>query len=190
MMQIITESKSTLCQIQNILYKMLLWHQFPPLIRYHSEKQEKDYALLLSFVGQARLRFAGVHSLFLAFWCTMIEIDNVTERFTFLAPHVSAIPWYSLLQMLFFRPMYLHLSLFMTCRCFSACLSCTIASTSCLFWDLRILPSQIFHLHPTFSMICRCFSSKFCIFNLRKSIIADIFTKIISTTPAKQSLAL
>ena len=65
--------------------------------------------------------------------------------------------------MLFFRPMYLHLSLFMTCRCFSACLSCTITSTSCLFWDFRILPSQIFHLHPTFSMTCGCFSSKLCI---------------------------
>ena len=171
-------------------------------------KQEKDYALLLSFVGQARLRFAGVHSLFLALWCIVIKIDGTMRIFTFLmsvvsiscgylllqifflAPHVSAIPWYSLLRMLFFRPMYLHHSLFMTCRCFSACLSCTIASTSCLFWDLRILPSQIFHLHPTFSMTYRCFSSKFCIFNLRKSIIADIFTKIISTTPAKQSLAL
>ena len=84
----------------------------------------------------------------------------------FVATVVSAIPWYSLLRMLFFRPMYLHLSLFMTCRCFSACLSCTIASTSCLFWDLRILPSQILHLHPTFSMPCGCFSLKLCIHNL------------------------
>ena len=30
-----------------------------------ASKQEKDYALLLSFVGQARLQFAGLHSLFL-----------------------------------------------------------------------------------------------------------------------------
>ena len=38
--------------------------------------QEKDYAFLLSFVGQARLQFAGLHSLFLALWCTVIEIGG------------------------------------------------------------------------------------------------------------------
>ena len=75
--------------------------------------------------------------------------------------------------MLLFRPMYLHHSFFMTCRCFSACLSCTIASTSCLFWDLRILPSQIFHLHPTFSMPCGCFSLKLRILDLLVQCFAD-----------------
>ena len=29
-----------------------------------------------SFVGQARLQFAGLHSLFLALWCTVIEIGG------------------------------------------------------------------------------------------------------------------
>ena len=29
-----------------------------------------------SFVGQARLQFAGLHSLFLALWCTVIEIGE------------------------------------------------------------------------------------------------------------------
>ena len=81
--------------------------------------------------------------------------------------------------MLFFRSMYLHLALFMTCRCFSACLSCTIASTSCLFWDLRILPSQIFHLHPTFSMTCGCSSVKLCILNLFFQRFADTPIKIV-----------
>ena len=47
-----------------------------PLIWYHNEKQEKDYALLLSFVGQARLQFAGLHSLCLALWCAVIEIGG------------------------------------------------------------------------------------------------------------------
>ena len=115
------------------------------------QSKKKDYALLLNFVGQARLQFAGLHSLFLAFWCIVIEIDGAMRRFAFLGSDVS-ISWiYLLLQMLFwqlmylqdldirfcrcsfFRPTYLHLALFMTCRCFSACLTCTIASTSCLF---------------------------------------------------------
>ena len=94
-----------------------------------------------------------------------------------LAADVSAIPWYSLLQMLFWGPAYLQLALLWTCRCFSAYLSCTIASASCLFWDLRILPSQILHLHPTFSITWRCSPSKFCIFNPLESTIADIVAR-------------
>ena len=87
--------------------------------------------------------------------------------------------WYSLLQMLFFRPMYLQLALLWTCRCFSVCLACIIASTSCFFWDLKILPSQILQLHHTFSITCGCSSSKFCIFNPPKSIISDISPNIL-----------
>ena len=60
-----------------------------------------------------------------------------------------------------------------SCRYFLACLACIIASTSCLFWDLKILPSQIFHLHPTFSITCGCFSLKFCILNLLFLCLAD-----------------
>ena len=91
----------------------------------------------------------------------------------FVATIVSAIPWYSLSQMLSLGPMYLQLAFLWTCRCFSTCLPCTIASTSFLFYALRILPSQILHLHPTFSMICGCFPSKFCIFNLLFLWLAD-----------------
>ena len=47
-------------------------------------RQGKDYAILLSFVGQARLQFAGLHSLFLAWRCTVIEICGTMRRFTFL----------------------------------------------------------------------------------------------------------
>ena len=98
-----------------------------PLIRYHSEKQEKDYALLLSFVGQARLRFAGVHSLFLAFWCTVIEIGGTMRRFTFLVSDVS-ISWvYLLSQMLFLKLMYLHWLNIRRCRCL--CGNCCICNT-------------------------------------------------------------
>ena len=56
--------------------------------------QEKDYALLLSFVGQARLQFAGLHSLFLALWCTVIEIGGAMR------------------DLLFWNLMYLHPGLF------------------------------------------------------------------------------
>ena len=91
-----------------------------------------------------------------------------------LTTDVSALPRYSLLQMLFLGSPYLLLAFHWTCRYFSSCLSCTIASTSCLFWDLRILPSQILHLHLTFSITWGCSPSKFCIFNFRKSTIADI----------------
>ena len=84
----------------------------------------------------------------------------------FVATIVSAIPWYSLSQMLSLGPMYLQLTFLWTCRYFSTCLPCTIASTSCLFWDLRILPFQILHLHPTFSITWRCFSLKLCILTL------------------------
>ena len=43
----------------------------------------KDYTLLLSFVGQARLQFAGLHSLFLALWCTVIEIGGMMKDLLF-----------------------------------------------------------------------------------------------------------
>ena len=109
-----------------------------------------------------------------------------------MATVVSAISWYSLLQMLFFRPIYLHLSLFMTCRCFSACLSCinciyilpflgfedtsfaNFSSASHVFYDLRILLIEIVHPLRALSILCGYSSSKFCIFNPRKSPIADI----------------
>ena len=47
----------------------------------------------------------------------MIEIDRMPERFTFLAPHVSAHLAYLLLQMLFLRPMYLQDLDIRYCRC-------------------------------------------------------------------------
>ena len=58
--------------------------------------------------------------------------------------------------MLFLESMYLQLAFLWACRYFSSCLSCTIASASCLFWDLKILPLQILHLHLTFSITWRC----------------------------------
>ena len=105
-----------------------------------------------------KIYFSGI-------WCIYI-LGLFATADAFLTTDVSALPWYSLSQMLFFRPMYLQLAFLRTCRYFSACLSCTIASTSCFFWDLKILPSQILHLHLTFSITWGCFSLKFCILNL------------------------
>ena len=65
-----------------------------------NSKQEKDYALLLSFVGQARLQFAGLHSLFLALWCTVIEIGR------------------AMMDLLFWDLMYLYPGFICCRRCF------------------------------------------------------------------------
>ena len=92
---------------------------------------------------------------FSGIWCIYI-LGLFACADALLVADVSAIPWYSLLQMIFSWPMYLQLAFLWTCRCFSACLSCTIASASCLFWDLKILPLQILHLHPIFSITWRC----------------------------------
>ena len=97
----------------------------------------------------------------------------------FVATDVSARPWYSLLQMLFWQLLYLQLTFLWACRYFSACLACTIASASCLFWDLKILPLQILHLHLTFSITWRCSPVKLRIRNLLFQCFADAPIKIL-----------
>ena len=105
-------------------------------------------------------------------WCICKTlIFSVAD--TLFGINVSTRLWYSLLQMLFWESMYLQLTFLRTCRYFSACLSCTIASTSCLFWDLKILPLQILHLHPTFSITWRCSPVKLRIRNLLFQYFAD-----------------
>ena len=85
--------------------------------------------------------------------------------------------WYSLLQMFFSWPMYLQLAFLWACRCFSACLACTIASASHIFDNLRMLLIEIIHPQLALSITCRYSPQKFCIFNPRKSTIADIVTQ-------------
>ena len=122
-------------------------------------------------------------------WCICAGLIFAVAN-TLLAADVSARPWYSFLQILFFRPMYLQLAFLWTCRCFSSCLSCTIASTSCFFWDLRMLPSQILHLHHTFSITWGYSPTKFCIFNLFFPWLADTpnqnFASSIHENPLSQ----
>ena len=116
--------------------------------------------------------------LFLDLWCTVIEIGGAMKDLLFwciyimwlfavadilLAVDVSALPWYPLLQMLFSWPTYLQLALLWTCRCFSACLTCTIASTSHVFDNVWMLLIKILHLQPTLSIPCRYSPVKLCI---------------------------
>ena len=78
----------------------LLFSSLDGYLVHDSPKQEKDYALLLSFVGQARLQFAGLHSLFLALWCTVIEIGG------------------AMMDLLFWDLMYLYPGFICCRRCF------------------------------------------------------------------------
>ena len=73
----------TLC-FANVKWKLL----FTYLIL-DSLQERKDYALLLSFVGQTRLQFAGLHSLFLALRCIVVEIDGMMKKYAFLVSDVS-----------------------------------------------------------------------------------------------------
>ena len=107
----------------------------------------------------------------------------------FMVIIVSALPWYLPLQMLFFRSMHLQFTFLWTCRYFSACLACIIASASCLFYGLRILPSQILHLHPTFSMTWGCFTSKLCILNVLFQCLADASCRNFTSSIPENSLA-
>ena len=64
------------------------------------------------------------------------------------------------------------------------------ASTTCSFYTPQILPSKLRIRNLLFLCLADTLPSKFCIFNLRKSIITDISTKITSSTLVQQSSAL
>ena len=146
-----------------------------------------------------RIYFSGI-------WCIYI-LGLFAVADALLTTDVSASPWYSLLQMLFFRPMYLQGFDIHCCRCsfWNQCIcnllffeladtfkpTChTIASASCLFWDLKILPLQILHLHPTFSITWRCSPVKLRIRNLLFQCFADTshqnFASSIPENPLSQ----
>ena len=105
-----------------------------------------------------KIYFSGV-------WCIYImRLFACTD--VFVATDVSARPWYSLLQMLFFRPMYLQDLNIFCCRCsfLDQCI-CNL-----LFFELAdtFKPAchvQL-HLHLAFSMLCGYSLVKMCILNL------------------------
>ena len=92
--------------------------------------------------------------------------------------NVSATCFSLNLQMLF------SLSIMYNCICILPFLGfkdtsfANFASTSHIFDNVKMLPSKITHPQLALSMLCGYFTSKFCIFNPRKSTIADTFHTI------------
>ena len=137
---------------------------------------------------------------FLGIWCIYI-LGLFAAADAFLTTDVSALPWYSLLQMLFFRPMYLQLALLWTCRCFSVCLACinciyillflgfkdtsfaNFASTSHVFDNVRMLFIEILHPQPALSRPCGYSPIKMCILeNPLSQISPPISFKLLFTS--------
>ena len=101
------------------------------------------------------------------------------EGFTFLVSDVS-ISWvYLLLQMLFVLPgmcncIYIFLFLGFEDASFA-----NFSSAAHVFDNLKMLLIEILHPQFVLSITCRYSPVKFCIFNLLKSTIADIFPHIL-----------
>ena len=91
-----------------------------------------DYIVFSCFLVYLYPRFIRRCRCSFGNWCICNTLI-FTSADALLATGVSAIPWYSLPQILFFRPKHLQLTFLWTCRYFSPHLACTIASTSCLF---------------------------------------------------------
>ena len=165
---------------------MLFWEILCFLWLFHSwqpTRRKKTMHSCGSFVGQARLQFAGLHSLFLALWCIVIEIGG-TRR-----------------DLLFWCLIYLYHGVICLRRCFFySCCICTgliftvadahfgINVSTRLWYSLlqmlfleSMYPQLAFlqtcryfssclscklHLHLAFSMTWGCFPQKFCILNL------------------------
>ncbi len=134
----------TLC-FANVKWK-LLFSSLSCYLVHDNSKQEKDYAIPLSFVGQARLQFAGLHSLFLALWCTVIEIGG------------------AMMDLLFWDLMYLYPG-FICCR---RCYFGDQRICNLLFFELAdaFQPAYYIqlHLHLAFSWILGYCLRKFCIY--------------------------
>ena len=92
---------------------------------------------------------------------------------------VSATCFSLSLQMLFNLPIMYNCIYILLFLGFEDASFANFASTSHVFDNVRILPNKILHLQPVLSMTCRYSQAKFCIFNLLKSTIADIFPHIL-----------
>ena len=78
------------------------------------------------------------------------------------------------LQMLFSLPIIYKCIYILSFLVFEDASFANFVSTSHAFYNLKMLLIEIMHPQLALSMTCRYSSSKFCIFNLRKSAIADI----------------
>ena len=92
--------------------------------------------------------------------------------------NVSATCFSLNLQILFSLPVMYNFIYILPFLGFEDTAFANFASTSHIFDNVRMLPSKITHLQLALSILCGYFTSKFCIFNPRKSTIADTFHTI------------
>ena len=95
-----------------------------------------------------------------------------------LGINVSATYFSSNLQILFSLPVMYNCIYILPFLGFKDTPFANFASTSHIFDNVKMLPSKITHPQLALSMLCGYFTSKFCIFNPRKSTIADTFHTI------------
>ena len=118
---------------------------------------------------------------FSGIWCIYI-LSLFAVADAFLTTDVSALPWYSLLQMLFFRPIVsatcssLDLQMFFSLPGMYNCIYILLflgfedtsfanfTSASHIFYDLRMLLIEILHPQPALSRPCGYSQVKFCFF--------------------------
>ena len=91
-----------------------------------------------------------------------------------LVTDVSATCFSLNLQILFSLPIIYKCIYILSFLVFEDASFANFVSTSHAFYNLKMLLIEIMHPQLALSMTCRYSSSKFCIFNLRKSAIADI----------------
>ena len=92
----------------------------------------------------------------------------------FFETDVSATYFSLNLQILFSLPIIYKCIYILSFLVFEDASFANFVSTSHAFYNLKMLLIEIMHPQLALSMTCRYSSSKFCIFNLRKSAIADI----------------
>ena len=88
--------------------------------------------------------------------------------------NVSATCFSSNLQILFSLPVMYNCIYILPFLKLEDASFANFASTSHVFDNVRMLLIEILHPQPALSIPCGCSPSKFCIFNFRKSTIADI----------------
>ena len=88
-----------------------------------------------SFVGQARLQFAGLHSLFLALWCTVIEIGGAMMDLLF---------WD--LRILLIEILHSQLALSITCG-YTSSKFCIFNSPISIISDISPISFEFYLLH-------------------------------------------
>ncbi len=98
---------------------------------------------------------------------------------TLFGNNVSATCFSSNLQILFSLPVMYNCIYILLFLGFEDASFANFASTSHVFDNVRMLLIEILHPRLAISMTCRYSQSKFCIFNLLKSTIADIFPHIL-----------